>query len=155
MEEKEIEILLIEDNPHEAELTIRSLKKHNLANKLMHIDDGEEALDFLFSRNSSVGTPPHFNPKLILLDLKLPKVDGLEILRKIKGDERTRMIPVVILTSSKEEKDIIESYKIGVNGYIVKPVNFESFAKAISELGLFWLILNQTPPVAGGRKNAS
>jgi two-component system response regulator len=149
MEEKEIEILLIEDNPHEAELTIRSLRKHKLADKLMHIDDGAEALDFLFSRAFSEETVNPFNPKLILLDLKLPKVDGLEILRKIKGDERTKMIPVVILTSSREERDIIESYKIGVNGYIVKPVNFESFAKAVSELGLFWLNLNQPPPLIG------
>jgi two-component system, response regulator len=149
MEEQEIEILLIEDNPHEAELTIRSLRKHNLANKLMHIDDGAEALDFLFSRTQSNAAINPFNPKLILLDLKLPKVDGLEILRKIKGDDRTKMIPVVILTSSREERDIIESYKVGVNGYIVKPVNFESFAKAVSELGLFWLNLNQPPPFIG------
>jgi two-component system response regulator len=149
MEEHQIEILLIEDNPHEAELTIRSLKRHNLANRLLHLDDGEEALDFLFSEKRSPGTINPFNPKLILLDLKLPKVDGLEILRKLKADDRTRMIPVVILTSSREEKDIIESYKIGVNGYIVKPVNFESFAKAISDLGMFWLLLNQNPPLTG------
>jgi two-component system, response regulator len=149
MEEHQIEILLIEDNPHEAELTIRSLKKHNLANGLLHLDDGAEALDFLFSKKGSPGTINPFNPKLILLDIKLPKVDGLEILRKIKADERTRIIPVVMLTSSREEKDIMESYKIGVNGYIVKPVNFESFAKAISELGMFWLLLNQNPPPTG------
>jgi two-component system, response regulator len=150
MEHREIEILLIEDNPYEAELTIKSLKKHNLANKLMHIDDGEEAMDFLFFKSPAAGDESQFNPKLILLDLKLPKVDGLEILRKIKEDDRTRMIPVVVLTSSREESDIIESYKLGVNSYIVKPVNFESFAKAISELGLFWLILNQNPPPIGG-----
>jgi two-component system response regulator len=146
MEPHQIEILLIEDNPHEAELTIRSLKKYNLANRLLHLDDGAEALDFLFSKRDPSGAIHPFNPKLILLDLKLPKVDGLEILRKIKADERTRMIPVVILTSSREEKDIIESYKTGVNSYIVKPVNFESFAKAISELGMFWVLLNQNPP---------
>ena len=155
MEQREIEILLIEDNPYEAELTIKSLKKHNLANKLMHIDDGEEAMDFLFVKSSHAGEKGQFNPKLILLDLKLPKVDGLEILRKIKEDDHTRTIPVVVLTSSREESDIIESYKLGVNGYIVKPVNFESFAKAVSELGLYWLILNQNPPPAGGGGDAS
>jgi two-component system response regulator len=153
MEQQEIEILLIEDNPYEAELTIRTLKKHNLASKLLHLDDGAEALDFLFSKSQSGTTANLFNPKLILLDLKLPKVDGLEILRKMKEDERTKMIPVVILTSSKEEKDIVESYKMGANGYIVKPVNFESFARTISELGLYWLILNQNPP-PGGRQIA-
>jgi two-component system, response regulator len=146
MDNKEVEILLIEDNPHEAELAIRSLKKHNLANKLLHIDDGEEAMDFILEQYLSEDGHG-FNPKLILLDLKLPKVSGLEILRKIKADDRTRHIPIVILTSSREEKDIIESYKLGVNSYIVKPVNFESFANAISDLGFYWMILNQTPPV--------
>ena len=145
MESAQVEILLIEDNHQEAELTIRSLKKHNLANRLMHIDDGEEALDLIFSRGKYAGNKDLLNPKLILLDLKLPKVDGLEILRQIKSDERTKMIPVAILTSSKEEKDIIESYKWGVNSYIVKPVSFESFSGAVSELGLYWLILNQSP----------
>ena len=139
MEHNEVEILLIEDNPHEAELTIRSLKKYNLANRLLHIDDGEEALEFIFSK----GRYAPFSPKLVLLDLKLPKVDGLEILRQIKADDRTKAIPVAVLTSSKEEKDIIESYKLGVNSYIVKPVNFESFTKSVSELGLYWVILNQ------------
>jgi two-component system response regulator len=152
MEQREIEILLIEDNPHEAELTIRSLKKHGLANKLMHFDDGAEALDFIFPKDPSDETDFHFNPKLILLDLKLPKVTGLEILRKLKGDERTKVIPVVVLTSSKEEQDVFESYKLGVNAYIVKPVNFEAFARAISELGLFWLIRNQNPPFTGPKE---
>jgi two-component system, response regulator len=146
MDNREIEILLIEDNPDEAELTIRSLKKHNLANKLMHVDDGAEALDLIFPANPSAESDFHFNPKLIVLDLKLPKVAGLEILRRLKEDERTKMIPVVVLTSSKEEQDVLESYKLGVNGYIVKPVNFETFARAISDLGLFWLIRNQAPP---------
>ncbi|MES1214684.1 MAG: response regulator [Bacteroidota bacterium] len=145
MEHNQIEILLIEDNPHEAELTIRSLKKHNLANKLLHIDDGEEALEFIFSKGRYANNRPAFAPKLVLLDLKLPKVDGLEILRQIKADVRTRTIPVAVLTSSKEEKDIIESYRLGVNSYIVKPVNFESFTKAVAELGLYWVILNQSP----------
>ena len=145
MEQYQVEILLIEDNPHEAELTILSLKRHHLANKLMHIDDGAEALDFLFSRGKYANNKQMPHPKLILLDLKLPKVDGLEILRQVKSDERTRIIPVVVLTSSKEEKDIVESYKLGVNSYIVKPVNFDTFAKAIAELGFYWMLLNQEP----------
>src|SRR5882757_5291791 len=145
MEQYQVEILLIEDNPHEAELTILSLKKHHLANKLMHIDDGAEALDFLFSRGKYADNKQMPHPKLILLDLKLPKVDGLEILRQVKTDERTRIIPVVVLTSSKEEKDIVESYKLGVNSYIVKPVNFDTFAQAIAELGFYWVLLNQEP----------
>ena len=145
MEQYQVEILLIEDNPHEAELTILSLKKHHLANKLMHIDDGAEALDFLFSRGKYADNKQMPHPKLILLDLKLPKVDGLEILRQVKTDDRTRIIPVVVLTSSKEEKDIVESYKLGVNSYIVKPVNFDTFAKAIAELGFYWMLLNQEP----------
>ena len=144
MERHEVQILLIEDNIHEAELTIRSLRKNNLANYLKHIDDGEEVLAYLLPKDDASIRP--LQPKLILLDLKLPKVDGLEILRKIKADERTRLIPVVILTSSREERDIIESYKLGVNSYIVKPVNFESFARAVSELGMYWLLMNQTPP---------
>jgi len=145
MKHHEVEILLIEDNADEAELTIRGLKKYNLANKLMHIDDGEDALEFIFSRGKYSGNGGPLQPKLILLDLKLPKVDGLQILREIKSHDATKAIPVAVLTSSKEEKDIIESYKLGVNSYIVKPVNFESFTKAVSELGLYWVILNQSP----------
>jgi len=143
-ETNEIEILFIEDNPHEAELTIRGLKKHNLVNKLKHIDDGAEALDFIFSRGIYIDRENSPNPKLIILDLKLPKVDGLEILRQLKADEKTRVIPVVVLTSSQEEKDVIESYRLGVNSYIVKPVNFESFGKAVADLGLYWVILNHS-----------
>ncbi len=145
MDRNEVEILFIEDNPHEAELTIRSLKKHNLANRLMHIDDGERALDFIFSRGEYEGNAGMQNPKLILLDLKLPKVDGLEILRQVKSNEHTKLIPVVVLTSSKEERDIVESYKLGANSYIVKPVNFDSLAKAVHEVGLYWVILNESP----------
>ncbi|MFC0773630.1 response regulator [Terrimonas alba] len=140
-----IEILFIEDNPHEAELTIRSLKKNNLANALKHIDDGAEALDFIFARGIYADREFSPNPKLIILDLKLPKVDGLEILHQIKNHPKTQSIPVAVLTSSQEEKDIIESYKLGVNSYIVKPVNFESFSKAVADLGLYWMILNQSP----------
>ena len=134
-----VEILLVEDNHDDAELTIRALKKYNLANNLLHLEDGEEALNFLFSTNSGM------MPKIILLDIKLPKVDGIEVLRKIKSDPYRKIIPVVVLTSSKEERDIIESYKLGVNAYIVKPVEFDKFMKAVSEIGFFWLILNQPP----------
>jgi two-component system response regulator len=134
-----VEVLLIEDNPEDAELTIRVLKKNNLANNLVHLQDGEEALEFLFAKgNNNI-------PKLILLDLKMPKVDGIEVLKKIKADDQRKIIPVVILTSSKEERDIIESYNLGVNAYVVKPVEFEKFVSAVANLGLFWLILNQPP----------
>jgi two-component system response regulator len=144
MSHTEVEILLIEDNPEEAELAIRSLRKYNLANKLLHIDDGAEAIDVIFSKGKYAGNKNPLQPKLILLDLKLPRVDGLEILRQIKSDEQTKLIPVVVLTSSKEETDIIESYRMGVNSYIVKPVNFDSFTKAVSELGLYWVVHNQS-----------
>jgi CheY-like chemotaxis protein len=139
-----VEILLIEDNPNDAELTMRAFKRNNLSNKIIHIDDGEEAMDFLFARNKYKDRNK-INPKIILLDLKLPKVDGLEILRSVKSDPVTKLIPVVVLTTSKEEKDIIESYKLGVNSYIVKPVDFDKFIKAINDIGLYWLLLNQPP----------
>jgi two-component system, response regulator len=139
MENNIIEILLVEDNEDDAELTIRALKKYNLANQLVHMRDGEEALNFLFDANNSV------LPKIVLLDIKMPKVDGIEVLRKIKSDPYRKIIPVVVLTSSKEERDIVESYKLGVNAYIVKPVEFDKFVKAVSEIGFFWLILNQPP----------
>lgn len=145
MSAERVEMLLIEDNPDEAELTIRSLKKNNLANHLIHIDDGEKALDFIFSQGEYSNNTALMRPKLILLDLNLPKVDGLEILKRVKSDERTKTIPVVVLTSSKEERDIIESYKLGVNGYIVKPVDFNSFTKAVADIGMYWLILNEPP----------
>jgi two-component system response regulator len=140
----QVDILLVEDNHNEAELTIRSLKKQNLANRLLHIDDGADALDYIFHRGKYEDESRN-NPKLILLDLKLPRVDGLEILKQIKMNESTKSIPVVVLTSSREEKDIIESYRIGVNSYIVKPVSFDAFASAIKDLGLYWMLLNQSP----------
>lgn len=143
MRHNEVEILLVEDNPDEAALTIRALRKHNLANRLLHLEDGEEALDFIFSEGKYANNTDAFNPKLVLLDLKLPKIDGLQILKRLKEDERTNSIPVVILTSSKEEADIVEGYKLGVNSYIVKPVNFDSFSKVVAELGFYWIILNQ------------
>ena len=135
-----VEVLLVEDNPDDAELTIRVLRKHHLANNLVHLHDGEEALKFLFSKDNN-----NNNPKLILLDLKMPKVDGIEVLRKIKNDDAKKIIPVVVLTSSKEDRDIIESYNLGVNAYVVKPVEFEKFVEAVTHLGLFWLLLNQPP----------
>ena len=145
MSNNEIEILLVEDNIHDAELTIRSLKKVNLANNLVHVHDGEEALDFIFCQGKFSGRDMQQRPKVILLDIKMPKVDGIEVLRQIKTNEATRSIPVVVMTSSREEQDIITSYELGVNSYVVKPVNFETFAKAVSDLGLYWLITNQAP----------
>jgi two-component system response regulator len=138
-----VEILLVEDNPHDAEMTIRALKKANLANKLIHVKDGAEALDFVFSRGDFSDRQIEDKPKVILLDIKMPKVDGIEVLRQIKANEITKTIPVVIMTSSKEEQDIITSYDLGVNSYVVKPVDFEGFAKAVSQLGFYWLITNQ------------
>ncbi|OFX27673.1 MAG: two-component system response regulator [Bacteroidetes bacterium GWA2_31_9b] len=141
----EIEILLVEDNPNDAELTIRALKKSNLANNIVHVIDGEEALNFIFCREKYSTREKPSLPKVILLDLKLPKVDGLEVLKELKSNELTKTIPVVMLTSSKEERDIIESYKLGVNSYIAKPVDFDQFVEAIKNLGLYWLLLNQSP----------
>ena len=141
-----VEILFVEDNPNDIELTLRALKKQNLANEVHVVRDGAEALDFLFSKGAYSKRKIENGPKLVLLDLKLPKVDGLEVLRKIKSDERTKVIPVVVLTSSREERDIVESYKLGVNSYMVKPVDFDKFIGSVSELGLYWLVCN-TPPI--------
>lgn len=138
MDNHSVDILLIEDSIEDAELTIRSLAKINLSNNLLHLKDGEEALSYLFNTDKSL-------PKLILLDLKMPKVNGIEVLKKVKSDEEKRTIPVVVLTSSKEERDIVESYRLGVNAYIVKPVEFEKFVHAISQIGFFWLLLNEPP----------
>lgn len=140
-----VEILLVEDNEDDAALIMRSLKKHNLTNQLVHVSDGAMALDFIFARGAYAGREINDVPKVVLLDLKMPKVDGLQVLKEIRADERTRLIPIIIMTSSKEEKDIITSYKLGVNSYIVKPVEFENFAKAVAEVGLYWLMLNQPP----------
>ncbi len=145
MEKNAYEILLVEDNPQDAELTLRALKKHNISNRILVVKDGAEALDFIFGTGKYSGRDIAKHPKVILLDLKLPKINGLEVLRKIKSDERTRVTPVVILTSSKEERDIVEGYRLGVNSYIVKPVEFEEFAKAVTDLGLYWLLINQPP----------
>jgi two-component system response regulator len=140
-----VEILLVEDNPEDAELTLRALKKHNLANCVVHVGDGEQALDFMFARGSYSARNVEDRPKVVILDLKLPKVDGLEVLKILKGDPLTSAVPVVVMTSSKEERDIVESYRLGVNSYIVKPVDFEKFVAAVRDLGLYWLLLNQPP----------
>ncbi len=140
-----VEILLVEDNPSDAELTLRALRKHNLANRVVHVSDGEQALDFMFARGAFGDRKAEKGPKVVILDLKLPKVDGLEVLKALKTDPATRGIPVVVLTSSREEEDIVESYHLGVNSYLVKPVDFEKFMAAVRDLGLYWLLLNQAP----------
>jgi two-component system, response regulator len=145
IERKQVDILLVEDNPNDAELAIRALTKQRLANNLQHVEDGEEALDFLFARGKYSGRDANERPKLILLDLKLPKVDGIEVLRAVKADERTNLTPVVVLTSSREERDLIETYRLGVNSYIVKPVDFDKFVDAVKELGFYWLLINEQP----------
>lgn len=141
----EVEILLVEDNPADAELALRALKRNKIANNIIVVGDGEEALDFIFARGAFSGRKVEDGPKVVILDLKLPKVDGLEVLREMKSDPRTRIIPVVVLTSSKEEADIVESYRLGVNSYIVKPVDFEKFVESVRTLGFYWLLLNQPP----------
>ncbi|MBI4765087.1 MAG: response regulator [Deltaproteobacteria bacterium] len=143
MNKEKIEIVLIEDNPADVELTLTALSSRNLANKVKVLTDGEEALDYLFTVCATAGQEGC--PLLILLDLKLPKVSGLEVLEKIRSDNRTKMIPVVVLTSSAEERDRIDSYKLGVNSYIVKPVEFDSFAEVVSEIGFYWVLLNKPP----------
>jgi len=145
MESREIEIVLVEDNPHDAELTQRALKSHNLANKLIWLKDGVEALDFIFAQGTYSDRLIDSPLKIVLLDLKLPRVNGLEVLEKIKSDQRTRTIPIVVLTSSSEERDIVTSYNFGVNSYILKPVDFDKFIDAVREVGLYWLLLNRPP----------
>jgi two-component system, response regulator len=141
-----VEILLAEDNISDAELTIRELKKHHLTNNLFHVRDGEEALDFVFATGKFTGLRDvSYPPKVVLLDIQMPKVNGIEVLQRIKTDERTKFIPVVMLSSSKEDPDIQKCYHLGANSYIVKPVDFENFAEAIKNLGFYWLLLNQPP----------
>jgi DNA-binding response OmpR family regulator len=138
-------ILLVEDDPKDVELTLTALEEYNLANEVIVARDGEEALEYLYSRGE-FKTRPNGNPAVMLLDLKLPKVDGLEVLKQIKSEEKLRMMPVVVLTSSKEEKDMVASYKLGVSAYVVKPVDFHEFVNAIKELGVFWAVINEPPP---------
>lgn len=142
---QDVEILLVEDSMSDAEMTIRALKKNNLANNLVHVKDGAQALDFVFARGQFESRQIENKPKVILLDLKMPKVNGIEVLQKIKTDERTKEIPVVVLTSSKEDPDIRQCYELGVNSYVVKPVEFEDFHRAVADLGLYWLLINQPP----------
>jgi two-component system, response regulator len=140
-----MEILLVEDNESDAKLTIRALQKHNLCNNLIHLKDGAEAVDYLFAKGEYSERQVEDKPRVILLDLNMPKMGGLDVLREIRNDERTKYIPVVVMTSSKEDSDIIESYKLGVNSYVVKPVGFDNFSKAVAELGLYWMLVNQSP----------
>ena len=145
----DVDILLVEDNPLDAELALRALTKNHLANKVAWVKDGEEALEYIFGASTDAQTLAGRLPVVMLLDLKLPKVDGLDVLRRVKGDGRTRHMPVVVLSSSREEQDLAQSYELGVNGYIVKPVEFENFSETVTQLGLYWLLLNQQP--AAGR----
>jgi two-component system response regulator len=149
-ENRLIEILLVEDNPDDAKLALHALNRHKLANRILVLRDGAAALDYLFCRGEYAGRSPASSPRVILLDLKLPKVDGLEVLRQIKADPRTKRIPVVVLTSSREDRDIIESYELGVASYIVKPVDFEQFTESVRQLGFYWVLLNQAPVLPPG-----
>jgi two-component system response regulator len=142
----EVEILLVDDSPEDVELTIRALRRHKIANEIQVAEDGAEALDFLFCRGAYKDRSLDRPPRLVLLDLKLPKVDGLAVLRAIREDERTKNVPVVILTSSKQQRDVIDGYNLGVNAYAQKPVDFEQFGEAIRQIGMFWMLINQAPP---------
>ena len=140
-----VEILLVEDNPTDAELTLRALRKNNLANHVVVVGDGAEAIDFLYAQGAYSHRDANQRPRLVLLDIRLPKISGLEVARRLKADERMKTIPVVMLTSSTEERDVVESYEIGVNSFIVKPVAFDKFVRAVSELGLYWMLMNKVP----------
>lgn len=141
----EVEILIVEDNPEDAEIALRALKKNKLANNVLVVEDGEEALDFVFKKGKYSHDKRRCRPKIILLDLNLPKISGIEVLKELKRNNITKMIPVIVLTSSKEEQDMVESYEFGVNSYIVKPVDFDKFVQAVNDLGVYWLLLNQQP----------
>jgi two-component system response regulator len=145
-DQQSVEILLVEDNPDDVDLTLYALKKANLVNRIQVVRDGAEALDYLFGEGQYAGRDVLAVPFLILLDLKLPKVNGIEVLRRMRGDPRTRMIPVVVLTSSREDRDIVQTYSLGINSYIVKPVDFDQFGRVAEQLGYYWLLLNQRPP---------
>jgi CheY-like chemotaxis protein len=145
---EEVDILLVDDNPSDVELTVRALRRHNLANSIHVAQDGAEALEFLFCRGAHAERSFASPPKVVLLDLKMPKVDGIEVLRAIRGDPRTKAIPVAILTSSKEQRDIVEGYRLGVNAYVQKPMDFDDFRSVIEQIGNFWLTVNQPPPSA-------
>lgn len=149
MTHSSVEILLVEDNPDDVELTLHALEEYHVANRVHVVRDGAEALDYIFARGPYADRDITHTPKVILLDLKLPLVSGLEVLREIKGDPRTQMIPVVVLTSSREERDLVESYRLGTNSYIAKPVDFEQFTESARQLGLYWLLLNEPPPGTG------
>jgi|SRR5882672_5793408 len=149
MSANEVDILLVEDNQDDMDLALHSLRRENLANKIFVARDGEEALEFLFCRGAFAQRSFDHPPKIVLLDLKLPKVDGIEVLRQVKGDTRTKLIPVVILTSSKEERDVVDGYNLGANSYIQKPVDFEQFRSTVKQAGLYWLVTNQPPPTNG------
>ena len=150
MSPEPVEILFVEDNPADVELTLRALKNAHIANRIQVVQDGEQALDFLFRRGDHEGRRGDALPRLVLLDLKLPKVDGLEVLRQVREDPRTRTLPVVILTSSKEERDLVSGYELGANSYIQKPVDFTQFQETVQQLGLYWLVINEPPPVPVG-----
>ncbi len=152
MEHGEIDILLVEDNPADVELTLRAFHTQHVSNSIHVVRDGEEALDLLFCRGPFAKRSFDQPPRVVLLDLKLPKVDGMEVLRQLKADSRTRLIPVVILTSSREERDLVESYQLGVNSYIQKPVDFDQFCEVVKQLGLYWMVVNVPPPVNAFRK---
>jgi CheY-like chemotaxis protein len=150
MTAKDKEILLVEDNPDDEALTLRALKRHNIGNPVVVAHDGVEALDYLFGTGAHAGRDPRELPQVMLLDLKLPRLDGLEVLRRVRADERTRRLPVVILTSSREESDVVQGYDLGANSYVRKPVDFTEFLESVRQLGLYWLILNESAP-AGRR----